>query len=220
MRMSTQTVPFREIIEKLPADSTLTLRNVSWEEYEALLESLGEASGLRVSYDQGTLQIMTLSSEHESYSRLLEKLLALLSARLRIRVLSFGSSTMKHKEKGKGSEPDACFYVQTATAIGHRIRIDFGVDPPPDVVVEIDVSHDSLTKFPTYAALSVPEIWRYDGKVLLVYHLKQGQYVAAPSSLALPMLAPGVLTEFLNRSQQNDQYEILLAFEEWLETLR
>src|SRR3990172_2517293 len=122
MRMSTQTVPFREIIEKLPADSTLTLRNVSWEEYEALLESLGEASGRRVSYDQGTLQIMTLSSEHESYSRLLEKLLALLSARLRIRVLSFGSSPMKHKEKGS-SEPDDRFYVQTATAIGPRIPL-------------------------------------------------------------------------------------------------
>ena len=218
--MSTQTVSFREIIEKLPADSSLTLRNVSWEEYEALLESLGEASGLRVSFDEGTLQIMTLSSEHESYSRLLEKLIALLSARLRIRVLSFGSSTMKKREEAKGSEPDACFYVQTATVIGHKIHIDFGIDPPPDVVVEIDVSHDSLGKFPTYAALGVPEIWRYDGKALLVYHLKQGQYVSAQSSLALPMLTPSVLSEFLNRSQQNDQYDILLAFEEWLETLR
>jgi len=218
--MSTQTVTYREIIEKLPADSTLTLRNVSWEEYEALLESVGEASGLRVSYDQGTLQIMTLSTEHESYSRLIEKLVDRISARLRIRVLSFGSSTMRKKEKGKGSEPDACFYIQTATVIGHRIHIDFGVDPPPDVVVEIDVSHESLTKFPAYAALGVPEIWRYDGKAFFMYLLKQGQYVEAQSSLALPMLTPGVLSEFLNRSQQNDQYDILLAFEEWLETLR
>jgi len=218
--MSTQTIPFREIIEKLPADSTLTLRNVSWEDYEALLEDLGDASGRRLSYDRGTLQITTLSSEHESYSRLVEKFVALLSARLRVRVLSFGSSTMKKKEDGKGSEPDACFYVQTAPVIGHKIHIDFGVDPPPDVVVEIDVSHDSLTKFPTYAALGVPEIWRYDGKVLLMYHLEHGQYVAAQSSLALPMLTPAVLTEFLNRSQQSDQYDILLAFQEWLETCR
>jgi len=198
----------------------LTLRNVSWEEYEALLESLNAAGGLRVSYDRGTLQIITLSSEHESYVRLLEKLIALVSARLRIRVLSFGSSTMKKREEAKGSAPDACFYVQRATVIGHKIHIDFGIDPPPDVVVEIDVSHDSLGKFPTYATLGVPEIWRYDGKVLLIYHLKQGQYVAAQSSLAMPMLTPGVLTEFLNRSQQSNQYDILLAFEDWLETLR
>jgi Uma2 family endonuclease len=194
--MSTQTAPYREIIEKLPADSTLTLLNVSWEEYEALLESVSGASGLRVSYDQGTLQVMTLSSEHESYSRLVEKLVALLSARLRIRVLSFGSSTMKTKEEGKGSEPDACFYVQTASATGHKIHIDFGTDPPPDLVVEIDVSHDSLAQFPSYAALGVPEIWRYDGKALLIYHLKQTRLSKGNPVLPCPCLRPAFSPSF------------------------
>lgn len=107
--MSTQTVPYREFLDHLPADSTLTLRNIGWQEYETLLESLRGASGLRVSYDQGTLQIVTLSSEHESYSRLIEKLVDRLSARLHIRLLSFGSSTMKRMERGKGTQPDACF---------------------------------------------------------------------------------------------------------------
>lgn len=218
--MSTQAVPYREILDHLPADSTLTLRNVSWQEYETLLESLRGASGLRVSYDQGTLQIVTLSSEHESYSRLIEKLVDRLSARLRIRLLSFGSSTMKRMERGKGTEPDACFYVQSAGAIGSKIHLDFDSDPPPDVVVEIDVAHDSLAKFNSYAALAVPEIWRYDGNALSIYRLERGEYLNVETSLALPMLTAGILTRFLNLSRQKDQYDVLLAFEEWLETLR
>jgi len=218
--MSTQTIPYRDILDRLPADSTLTLRNVSWQEYEILLDSLTEASGLRVSYDQGTLQIVTLSSEHESYSRLIEKLVDRLSARLRIRVLSFGSSTMKRMERGKGTEPDACFYVQSAAVIGNKIHLDFASDPPPDIVVEIDVTHDSLAKFDSYAALGVPEIWRYDGKELFIYRLAKDEYLSAESSLALPMLTAGILTEFLNQSRLKDQYDVLLAFEEWLESLR
>ena len=218
--MSTQTIPYREILDRLPADSTLTLRNVSWQEYEILLESLIEASGLRVSYDQGILQIVTLSPEHESYSRLIEKLVDRLSARLRIRVLSFGSSTMRRMERRKGAEPDACFYVQSAAAIGNKIQLDFASDPPPDIVVEIDVAHDSLAKFPSYAALGVPEIWRYDGKALTIYRLHEDEYRNVESSLALPMLTAGILTGFINQRRQKDQYDVLLAFEEWLESLR
>jgi Uma2 family endonuclease len=218
--MSTQTLPYREILDHLPAGSALTLRNISWQEYETLLESLSGASGLRVSYDQGTLQIVTLSPEHESYCRLIEKLVDRLSARLRIRVLSFGSSTMKRMERGKGTEPDACFYVQSAGAIGNKIHLDFATDPPPDVVVEVDVAHDSLAKLDSYAALGVPEIWRYDGNALTIYRLDSGKYSNIESSLALPMLTASILTRFLNLSRQKDQYDVLLAFEEWLESLR
>ncbi len=218
--MSTPTVTYREILDHLPAASTLTLRNVSWEEYEALLESLVDASGFRVSYADGTLQIVTLSTEHESYCRLIEKLVDRLSARLRIRVLSFGSSTMKKKERSKGAEPDACFYVQSAPAIGNRIHIDFASDPPPDVVVEIDVAHDSVAKFRSYADLGVPELWRYDGEAFFIYRLDRDKYLAVESSLALPQLTASVLTRFLNLSRERDQYDVLLAFEEWLESVR
>ncbi|HXV65361.1 MAG TPA: Uma2 family endonuclease [Vicinamibacteria bacterium] len=217
--MSTQTIPYREIFDRLPAGSTLTLRNVSWEEYEGLLEGLGEASGLRLSYDEGTLSVVTLSPEHESYSRLIERLVDRLSARLRIRVLFFGSSTMKRRDRRKGTEPDACFYVQSAAAIGSKIHLDFASDPPPDIVVEIDVSHDSLAKFSSYAELGVPEIWRYDGKALTIYSLEEDEYRSVESSLALPMLTAGILTGFTNQRRQKDQYDVLLAFDEWLDDL-
>jgi hypothetical protein len=83
--------------------------------------------------------------------------------------------------------------------------------------VEVDLEHDSLSKFPIYAALGVNEIWRYDGQFLTIYHLAQGQYVAAPASQALPELSSGILTDFLARSHHEDQYQVLLAFESWLQ---
>src|SRR6266516_1169775 len=89
--------------------------------------------------------------------------------------------------------------------------------PPPDMVVEVDVHHESLSKFPIYAALNVPEIWHYDGQALTIYHFRQDPYIRAESSLALPLLTGSTLTEFLSRSSGEDQYEILLTFESWLE---
>ena len=220
--MSTQTISktenLVEMIERMPADSVLTQHGVSWEEYEELLKAVGEASGLRVSYDEGRLQIMTLSHRHERSSTLIERIVDRVSGFLRIKVLFYGSATMKKRRKQKGVEPDACFYVQNATLVGTKDEIDFNVDPPPDVVVEVDLHHESLSKFPIYAALGVPEVWRYDGDSLTIHQLREGQYVASEASLSLPLLTSAVLTEFLARSPKLDQYDILLAFEEWLKT--
>jgi Uma2 family endonuclease len=205
-----------EVIERMPADSVLTQHGVSWDEYEELLHVVGEASGLRISYDDGTLQIMSPSSKHEKYVWLIGQLVGLLSTRLHIRVLYYGSTTMKKRRRQKGAEPDACFYVENATLVGTKDEIDFNVDPPPDVVVEVDLHHESLSKFPIYAALGVPEVWRYDGDSLTIYQLRDEEYVASEASLSLPLFTSAVLTEFLARSPKQDQYDILLAFEEWL----
>lgn len=205
-----------ELIDRLPTDGALTQHGFTWAEYEELLHVLGDSSGLRVSYNDGTLQIMSPSQKHEKRARLIEQLVGTLSLRLRIRILSYGSSTIKKRREQKGVEPDACFYVQNATVVGTKDEIDFNVDPPPDVAVEIDLHHESLSKFPIYAALGVPEIWRYDGASLTIYHLRDEQYVVSEASLALPLLTSAVLTEFLARSPKQDQYDILLAFEEWL----
>jgi Uma2 family endonuclease len=97
--MSSQTVSrtenLVELIERMPNDSVLTQHGVSWDEYEELLEAVSDASGLRISYDEGTLQIMTVSFKHEKYVRTIERLVDVLSLRLRIKVLFYGSATMK-----------------------------------------------------------------------------------------------------------------------------
>lgn len=96
-------------------------------------------------------------------------------------------------------------------------QIDFSIDPPPDIVVEVDLGHDSLSKFPVYSALGVPEIWRYDGEFMTIYHLVEQRYLTTSASLALPALSSDTLTEFLSPSNREDQYEVLLAFESWLQ---
>jgi len=205
-----------EMIDRMPADSVLIQHGVSWNEYEELLAAVGEASGLRISFEDGTLQIMTLSQRHEKYSTLIERMVDRLSSFLRVKVLFYGSATMRKREKQKGVEPDACFYIQNASLVGTKDEIDFNTAPPPDVVVEIDLHHDSISKFPIYAALGVPEFWRYDGNVLIIYLLRDGQYQLSDVSESLPLLTAAVLTKFLARTSKEDQYEILLAFEEWL----
>ncbi len=205
-----------EMIDRMPGDTVLIQHGVGWHDYEELLDAVREASSLRICYDQGTLQVISPSSKHEYVTKLIERLVDRISIRQRIKVLFYGSATLKKQSEHKGAEPDACFYVQTADAVGKKEQIDFNIDPPPDVVLEIDIHHESISKFPIYAAFGVPELWRYDGEALTIYHLRDRQYVLADASLALPILTSTLLTEFLARSPKEDQYDIVLAFEEWL----
>jgi Uma2 family endonuclease len=219
--MIIQTANYYDIVARLPADSEVTFRGVSWDDYEDLLEHLeqaGEASGRRISFDMGVLTIMTVSTEHEKYTRFIDQMMALIKVRLRINILSFGSATMRKRKKSKGNEPDACFYVQTADALGNRIHLDFEVDPPPDIAVEIDVHHESRSRFSIYAVLGVPEIWRYDEQELTIHRLQGDDYVIASQSLALPWLTGRVLTEFLTRLRDEGEFQALLAFDEWLQS--
>ena len=219
--MSTQIANYYEIVSQLPEDASVTFQNVSWDEYEELLEQVGEAPGLRITYNSGSLHAMTISPEHEKYAFFINSMIAGIRLRLKIDILAFGSSTMRKRRKSKGGEPDACFYVQTAALIGNRIHLDFETDPPPDIVVEIDVHHDSRSKFPVYAALGVPEIWRYDGQLMTILHLSDAgheQYLVQDTSTALPMLSARLLTETIDRMRTDGELSALLAFDEWLQS--
>lgn len=215
--MIIETTNYYDIVGQLPPGADVTFQDVSWEEYEELLEQVGEASWLRISYDEGTLSVMSVSSKHEIYTRFLERMIGAISLRLRLNIISSGSATMRKRKQRKGKEPDAGFYVQTAAVIGKRLDLDFEVDPPPDIAVEIDLHHDSLDKFPIYVALGVPEIWRFDGHKLTIYHLQRNRYVKRETSLALPLLTSHILTEYLTRLRTEGELQALLAFDEWLQ---
>jgi Uma2 family endonuclease len=217
--MIAEAVNYYELVTQLPVGTEITFHNVSWDAYEELLEQVGEASSLRISYNDGKLKVMSLSSEHEKYVLFINRLISQISIRLRRNILFFGSATMRKRKNTKGNEPDACFYVQTANVIGNRIHLDFAVDPPPDVVVEVDVHHRSDDNDAIYAALGVSEIWRYDERTLEILHLQGDEYVHAQVSLALPMLTGEILTEYLTRMKQEGEFTAILAFDEWLQTL-
>ena len=208
---------YSQIISRLPAGSELILREQTFEDYEEILESIGEAGGLRVSYNGEKVKIMTLSTKHEKYVRFIEMLITALSLKTRKKILHFGSATMKSSRGERGSEPDCSFYVQNADLVGNLESLDFQKDVPPDIVVEIDIYHSSAEKFDIYAKLNVPEYWIYDGEKLKIYRLENENYTQIETSPALPILSGAILSDFLNRLKTSDQYEVLLAFEDWLD---
>ncbi len=216
--MTTQTFNLHTIIESLPAGSLVVLPDISWDDYEELLEQLGESRSLRTCYSDGKLQIMVVSSEHENYAWFIGRLVSALSLRLRINIRFFGAPTMRKEKRRKGLEPDACFYVQSAPLIGNRMQLDFSTDPPPDIAVEIDIHHASIPKFPIYSALGVPEVWRYDGEHLQIHLLEQDAYVTATTSRALPILDSQILTDYLTRLREEGEMQAIVAFDEWLQS--
>jgi len=209
-----------ELISQLSDGASMTFPHVSWEEYEELLDQFVEPAGLRMSYYKGELTAMSLSAEHEKYARFIEQLITALKLRLRFSISSFGSWTMKKAKKQTGKEPDACFYVQTASAIGNRIDLDFAVDPPPDIAVEVDIHHKTKNQLEIYAALGIPELWVFDNGRLTIHLLEDDHYVEVEISKALPMLTASVLTDFLNRLPKDGEFQTLLAFDEWLQSIK
>jgi Uma2 family endonuclease len=219
--MITATSNYYDIISQMPEGAVRVFHNVTWDEYEELLEQVGESRhGLRISYNDGTLKVISVSSKHEQFADFIKSLVMHIRLRFHMNIRFFGSATMRKKKKSKGNEPDACFYVQAAAALGNRIDLDFTVDPPPDVVVEVDIHHDSTGNDPIYAALGVPEIWRYDGLEATILHLQGDSYVEADDSKALPMITSAILTEYLTRLQRDGEFEAIIAFDEWLQSLR
>jgi len=142
-------------------EQTAILKGVSWETYERLLAGHEEESSTRFTYDGGILQILVPSARHKKPHRILASLVEVLAEEMALNIESLGSTTLKRPDLLKGFEPDSCFYIQHADAMRDKDEIDLTVDPPPDLVIEIDITSPLLDKFPLYAAVGVPEVWRY-----------------------------------------------------------
>ncbi len=184
-----------------PPESGVILENVSWTTYEGLLREHPDSAGPRFAYDNGVLEIMILSQRHEQPNRMLARIVEVVAEELEIEVACLGSMTCKREDMLRGFEPDSCFYIQNFERVFGKDELDFTVDPPPDLVIEIDITHPSLPKFPIFAAFGVPEVWRYDGGQVEVFMLEAGEYVKAENSLCLPVMSGEALTEFLQSSR-------------------
>lgn len=206
-----------QLIATLPADARLFLPDVPWEEYEYLLSQITDSSSLRLSYDQGRLEIMTLSPRHESLKVLFTHLLSVLTKELKLGFISLGSMTFKLPEAARGTEPDDCFYIRRAALVEDRDTIDLEIDPGPDLVVEIDLSHPSLNKLPIYASLDVTEVWIYNGQQMRFYLLAGDVYEEILTSDLFPFLAPGVVATFLKPGKIRDIHKMTEAFQDWVQ---
>lgn len=201
-------------------EQQVVLHDVSWETYERLLEDQINNSAPRFTFDHGELEILSLSTEHEEVNRTIALLVEIVALELMIDVRNVGSMTFKRQDLQQGFEPDSSFYIQREEEIRNTAQIDLAVDPPPDLVIEIEISRPAIPKFPLYAAMGVPEVWRCDGERVTILHLTEGEYRVGLASAALPPLSSERLTTFLQESQRFRRTEWLLSVREWAAALR
>ncbi|MCI0392175.1 MAG: Uma2 family endonuclease [Acidobacteria bacterium] len=209
-------VDFMAAIETLPPETPLTMTDVSWDEYVRIADEIGERPGVRVTYDQGRLEIMTLSPEHEGPSRLFTHLISVIVEEIGADYISLGSTTLRLQVIEGGLEADDCYYIGDFAAVAGKKRLDLKVDPPPDLAVEVDISHGSRSKFRIYAGLKVKELWRCDGKKVEFYRLSGDHYVEIDSSDLFSFLRPDVLPDFLEQGLNEGIVAMRRAFRDWV----
>jgi Uma2 family endonuclease len=197
------------------SDQTVVLKGIRWETYERLLEDLEEANGTRLSYDCGTLEIMSPSSEHEQINDAIRLLFQELAFEMGVDVVAVGSTTFRRKDLLKGFEPDASFYIHHAEAIRARKKIDLSVDPPPDVVVEIEASNPVIGKLSIFAAAGVPEVWLYRNDRIEILGLGSNTYHKRTESSFLPGVTDNTLTEFVHSSRRLKSTAWIRSIRDW-----
>lgn len=194
----------------------LVIPRVSWDEYEQLLDDARNRPGVRITYDEGRLAIVSPSDEHEEYKDFIVACARVLSEELGVALESRGSATRKRRSLRKGVEPDASFWVDKASQVIGKRTIDLESDPPPDIVVEIDITNESLAKFDIYRVFGVPEIWRYDGTRVQMYDLAEAVYDGVAHSRFFPWLTCSTLQELLDLSKADGQTRALRVLRERL----
>jgi len=215
--MSTETLSYLDAIKHLPEGGTLHLQDVSWKDYEELVERRDEVSHVLLSYEQGWLEIASPSAQHEVYARVFAHLIAILTEQLNLEFGSLGSVTLRRQKKSKGTEPDDCFYIRNLAQILGKKQINLETDPPPDLAIEIDVTHPTLDKLAIYAGLGVPEVWRYNGARVEFYRLTEEGYVIIPASDLFPFLTRAALVDCLRLGSSEGINAMRRAFRSWVE---
>jgi Uma2 family endonuclease len=200
---------------ELTPGQRIVLRDVDWQQFEDILEELGDHRGSRLAYFKGTLEIVAPLPKHEQAKVVISYLLTTLLDELDMDWEPLGSTTFKRQEMQAGIEPDDCFYIQNHTLMIGRERIDLSVDPPPDLALEIDVT--SKTQLSAYEALRVPEIWRYEKGKLQINVLRDGHYVESQTSLTFPNF-PVIegISRFVEMSRTTGTRPALKAFRQWV----
>lgn len=201
--------------KEVSAEQRLTLNDVSWETYEKILDAFGEHRAVRFHYDQGVLELMVPLEAHESPSDLTGILITTLVVESGMNLKCLASTTLRREKLDRGAEPDKCYYIQNEPLVRGR-TINLETDPPPDLVVEIDITHTDIDKNGLYAAMGVPEFWRFDGSVLQIYQLERDQYSEVEVSPTFPWMSKAVYYDFLRQCKQIGEAQAIRALKQWV----
>ena len=197
----------------IPASSEhrVVLRSVSWETYVALTEESESSSG-RLTYDQGVLEIMSPGMPHEIAKKIIGRMIETFTLFRGIEIRSSSSTTFKRSELKRGFEADESYYIQHASELRGVREIDLSIHPPPDLVVEVDMTNSSIPKKELFAAMKIPEVWRYNGESLWMGRLNQDSYQDLEQSLVLPEFPRELASKLLDRQVEENETALIRTF--------
>jgi Uma2 family endonuclease len=198
-------------------EQRVVLRGLSWDGYLQILNALPQARGARLTYDDGVLEITVPLESHEFSGRLIERFIVTLIESMGLKIKTMGSTTMNYPNLKKGAEPDNAYYLQNQPLVKGR-KVDFSQDPPPDLVVEVDITHTDIAKNQFYASLGVPEFWRFNGKVWRIYQLQEKVYVEVEVSPTFPQVPKERLYTFLEQAKE-DEIDAVRDLRSWWQAI-
>jgi len=209
-----------------PSEYRTVLPKVSWQKYEALLAEMAGDRTARFTFDRGRLEMMNPLEEHDRCHKLIESLLLIVTDELEQPITSYKNPTLKREDLQIGGEPDAGYYLQNCDRMDGKSAIDLTVDPPPDLILEVELSRSSLNKFAIYAQLGIPEVWRYISKPgetflkgkLFIHYLQGDRYIEEDHGLAFPFLPAGRILQFIDQSDVEGLPKALRDLRLWVET--
>ncbi|MBD1826332.1 Uma2 family endonuclease [Microcoleus vaginatus GB1-A2] len=193
-------------------ENRVILKGVSWSTFKALLADVGDDRAWRIAYDGGVLEIRMPHLEHEVPKGLIESFIEATADELEIEVMKAGSLTLEREDLTRAVEPDTCFYIQNEASVRGKRDISLPEDLPPDLAIESDYTNSSVNKDSIYAALGVPELWRYRRESLQVYQLVDGKYEMCDRSLAFPFLPVAEIPGFIEQSRTVGQRAAVRLF--------
>jgi Uma2 family endonuclease len=213
--METTTAPVDDPIV-VSEQQRFVLRGVDWETYRQIRDAL-TGRHVRLTYDRGSLEFMTISRAHALISRLIFQFIVVLTQELGLPRSSCGDMTCDREDLDRGLEPDEGFYFENAHLIREKDKIDLTVDPPPDLTVEVDLRRSPKSRMGIYAALGVPEVWRFDGETLRIHQRgADGQYVVVEHSPHFSFVTGSDIVRFVQQRTQLDEDALIQLFREWV----
>jgi Uma2 family endonuclease len=195
----------------------LVLDHLPWASYVAIADALPDRPAIRTTFDRGRLELMTTSAGHEFLKTWLTRLIDVLAEECGRAYVSGGNMTFRREDLGQGFEPDNCFWFAAEPALRRQTTYDPGRDPPPELLVEVEVSRRAIPRLPLYAAFGVVEVWRFDGEVLHVHRLQADRtYADADRSGVFPAVPMADLARFFHPDPDRDTLTFIREFRAWV----
>jgi Uma2 family endonuclease len=195
--------PLEPLVSRPIGENRVTLRGLDWTAYQTILHALPQTRAARLTYDRGVLEISVPLENHEFSNRLIELFVRILVVELGLKIKTMGSTTLDREDLDRGAEPDSGYYIQNQPLVAGR-NVDLTTDPPPDLIVEVDITHTNIDKNRLYASMGVPEFWRFNAKVWQIFQLVDQSYQEVSHSPTFPTIEKDDLYRFLAEAKEDE----------------